>query len=239
MPGAHAGPPFSAVGAPRPGTLIARPPMPFFSLTRKPCQLAAFAAFTAGQSILARQYLSVSLSQPGVARAVAGSALYLAMIALVGLGLGAVLRNAAGRDRGAVRPAVRPAADRGLPAWQPGSLAADVTKFLPATAGQAVAAVQPDPILLSPGPGSPCSAALPRSWWPWPPRECAEAAPRPRTHEVDPGIHLAIGSAEAPERGPGAARGGAGWHRAGRSAPRRRGGVPAARWPGPAWRRSR
>jgi hypothetical protein len=78
----------------------------------------------------------------------------------------------------------------GLPlaaGFLPGSLAANVTKFLPATAGQAVAAVQPDPILLSPGPGSPCSAASPRSCWPWPPRGCAEAAPRPRTLRWIPG----------------------------------------------------
>src|SRR5262249_60862506 len=57
---------------------------------------AAFAAFLAGQSILARQHLSVPLSQPGVTRAVTGTALYLAVAALLGLGLGALLRSTAG-----------------------------------------------------------------------------------------------------------------------------------------------
>ena len=57
---------------------------------------AAFAAFLAGQSILARQHLAVPLSQPGVARAVLGSALYLAVAGLLGLGLGALLRSTAG-----------------------------------------------------------------------------------------------------------------------------------------------
>ena len=57
---------------------------------------AAFAAFAGGQSILARQHLSVQLSHPGVTRAVIGSALYLVVIGLVGLGLGALVRNAAG-----------------------------------------------------------------------------------------------------------------------------------------------
>ena len=51
---------------------------------------AAFVAFLAGQSILARAHLSVPLSQPGVARAVIGGALYLAVAALIGLGLGAL-----------------------------------------------------------------------------------------------------------------------------------------------------
>ena len=57
---------------------------------------AAFAAFLAGQSIRSRDHLAVALSQPGVVRAVIGSALYLAVIGLVGLGLGGLVRNAAG-----------------------------------------------------------------------------------------------------------------------------------------------
>jgi ABC-2 type transport system permease protein len=111
---------------------------------------AAFAAFTGGQSILARQHLSVQFSHPGVARAVVGSALYLAVIALLGLGLGGVLRNAAGGIAALFGLLY------GLPlaaAFLPGRLAADVTKFLPATAGQAVTTVRPDPTLLQPWTG--------------------------------------------------------------------------------------
>jgi ABC-2 type transport system permease protein len=111
---------------------------------------AAFAAFTGGQSILARQHLSVQLSHPGVARAVIGSALYLAVIGLLGLGLGAVLRNAAGGIAALFGLLY------GLPlaaGFLPGSMAADVTKFLPATAGQAVTSVQPDPTMLQPWTG--------------------------------------------------------------------------------------
>ena len=74
---------------------------------------AAFAAFAGGQSILSRQDLSVSLSQAGVARAVIGSALYLALVGMLGLGLGALIRKAAG---GAVRAALRHTAGGGLPA---------------------------------------------------------------------------------------------------------------------------
>jgi ABC-2 type transport system permease protein len=60
------------------------------------CLPASFAAFLAGQSILGRQHLAVSLSQPGVARAVVGGALYLAVAGLLGLGLGTLLRSTAG-----------------------------------------------------------------------------------------------------------------------------------------------
>ena len=111
---------------------------------------AAFGAFTGGQTILARQHLSVQLSQPGVVRAVVGSALYLAAIALVGLGLGGVLRNAAGGIAALFGLLY------GVPlaaGFLPGNLATDVTKFLPATAGQAVTTVQPDPTLLQPWTG--------------------------------------------------------------------------------------
>lgn len=111
---------------------------------------AAFAAFAGGQSILARQHLSVPLSQPGASRAVIGSALYLAVIGLLGLGLGAVIRNAAGGIAALFGLLY------GLPlaaGFLPGSMAADVSKFLPANAGQAVTSVHPDPTMLQPWTG--------------------------------------------------------------------------------------
>ena len=111
---------------------------------------AAFGAFAGGQSILSREHLSVPLSQHGVARAVMGSALYLAMIGLLGLGLGALIKNAAGAI-GALFALLY-----GLPlaaGFLPGSMAADVTRFLPASAGQAVTTVQPDPTMLQPWAG--------------------------------------------------------------------------------------
>jgi ABC-2 type transport system permease protein len=111
---------------------------------------AVFAAFLGGQSILSGQHLSVPVSQPGVARAVIGSALYLAVIALIGLGLGALVRNAAGGIAALFGLLY------GIPlaaGFLQGSLATEIGKFLPATAGQAVTAVQPDPTLLAPWTG--------------------------------------------------------------------------------------
>jgi ABC-type transport system involved in multi-copper enzyme maturation permease subunit len=111
---------------------------------------AAFAAFVAGRSILGPHHLSVPLSQPGVARAVVGSALYLAVAALLGLGLGALLRSTAGGIAAlfGLLFAVQLAAG-----FLPGSWAQDVGKYTPATAGQAVTLVRPDPTSLPPWAG--------------------------------------------------------------------------------------
>jgi ABC-2 type transport system permease protein len=111
---------------------------------------AAFAAFAGGQSILSRRHLSVPLSHPGVARAIIGCALYLAAVGLLGLGLGALIRNAAGGI------AVLLGLLFGFPlvaGLLPGSIATDVTKFLPTGAGQGVTTVQPDPTMLQPWTG--------------------------------------------------------------------------------------
>jgi len=103
---------------------------------------AAFAAFLAGQSILGRQHLAAHLSQPGVARAVIGCALYLAVAGLLGLGLGALLRSTAG---GITALFGLLFAVQLVAGFLPGSWANDVGKYTPATAGQAVTTAHPDP----------------------------------------------------------------------------------------------
>jgi ABC-2 type transport system permease protein len=111
---------------------------------------AAFAAFAAGQSILGRQHLAVPLSQPGVARAVIGSALYLAVAGLLGLGLGALLRSTAGGIAALFGLLFAAQLAAG---FLPGSWAQDVGRYVPATAGQAVTLVRPDPTSLPPWTG--------------------------------------------------------------------------------------
>jgi ABC-type transport system involved in multi-copper enzyme maturation permease subunit len=98
---------------------------------------AAVAVFLAGQAILGRQHLSVSLSAPGVTRAVIGGALYLAVAALLGLALGALLRSAALFGLLFAVPI--------LVGFLPGSLSDEIGKYLPGTAGLAVTSVHPDP----------------------------------------------------------------------------------------------
>jgi ABC-type transport system involved in multi-copper enzyme maturation permease subunit len=104
---------------------------------------AAVAVFVAGQSILGRQHLSVSLGAPGVVRALIGSALYLAVAGLLGLALGTLLRSTAGGI----------AALFGLlfaipivVGFLPGSLSDQIGKYLPGAAGHAVTTVHPDPV---------------------------------------------------------------------------------------------
>jgi ABC-2 type transport system permease protein len=103
---------------------------------------AALAAFLAGQSVLSGHHLDVSLGHPGVARAVIGSALYLAVSGLVGLALGALLRSAAGAISTLfglffALPIVA--------GFLPGSWSDDIGKYLPSNSGLAVTLVHPDP----------------------------------------------------------------------------------------------
>jgi hypothetical protein len=57
---------------------------------------STLAAFFIGQSVLARHHVQIAFSHPGVARAVIGAALYLTVIGLFALGIGAIVRNTAG-----------------------------------------------------------------------------------------------------------------------------------------------
>jgi ABC-2 type transport system permease protein len=58
--------------------------------------MASFISFYAGMSLLSGRHLDLALSSPGVLRAVVGAGLYLAVIGLLGVALGALLRSTAG-----------------------------------------------------------------------------------------------------------------------------------------------
>ncbi|MFC1417726.1 ABC transporter permease [Streptacidiphilus cavernicola] len=58
--------------------------------------VACFAAYFAFQAFVSRGPLVSSIGDPGIVRAVAGGGVYLAVLGLLGLGLGAVLRSSAG-----------------------------------------------------------------------------------------------------------------------------------------------
>jgi ABC-2 type transport system permease protein len=57
---------------------------------------AVLVAFVVGEALFSRHHINIPFSHPGVARAVIGAALYLTVVGLFGLGLGAILRNTAG-----------------------------------------------------------------------------------------------------------------------------------------------
>jgi ABC-2 type transport system permease protein len=92
--------------------------------------------FLVCQAVLSGKHASVSLADPGVLRAVAGSGLYLAGVSVLGVAIGFVVRStaaAAGVMFGVVL--VLPEV---LGAALPPSLAPDILPYLPSNAGQAI-----------------------------------------------------------------------------------------------------
>ena len=59
-------------------------------------EISAFAAFFAGQAVLTAPAPHAALGQPGVLRAVVIAGAYPALIAVIGLGIGAIVRHTAG-----------------------------------------------------------------------------------------------------------------------------------------------
>ncbi len=111
---------------------------------------ASCAGFFVGQSILSSRHIEASIGDPGVLRAVLGAGLYLALVGLMGLGLGAILRRTAGAVATLMALVlVLPILAQALPSpWND-----DVSQYLPARAGAAMFAVRPDTTLLGPGAG--------------------------------------------------------------------------------------
>jgi ABC-type transport system involved in multi-copper enzyme maturation permease subunit len=110
--------------------------------------VSSFAAFFAGQAVLAGKHIGVSITDPHVLRAVIGAAFYLAASGLLGLALGAILRSTASAISTLVSLLfVLFLLAQALPdPWN-----SDVGKFLPGRAGAALFTVRPDSSLLSPG----------------------------------------------------------------------------------------
>ena len=107
-------------------------------------------AFLIGQSILTSKHLQTSLSSSGVLRAVIGAALFLTVVGLLGIGLGALLRNTAGGISTLFGLLfVLPIIVRFLPS----SWSDPINKYLPSNAGEAITHVHPDPTLLAPWTG--------------------------------------------------------------------------------------
>ncbi len=112
--------------------------------------VAAFIAFFGGQAALSSKHRNVSLSDPGVLRAVFGSPVYLVLIGLIGLALGTLIRSSAGSIAALfglifVLPIIF-----GL---LPGDLSHDIRPYLPLNAGQSLFQLRPDSDSLSPGAG--------------------------------------------------------------------------------------
>jgi ABC-2 type transport system permease protein len=81
---------------PRRGTLFTAKALVVGAVALVLGEVFAFGTFLLGQAMLAAGHLDVSLTDPGVLRAVASAGLYLWVVAMVGYGVGALVRHTAG-----------------------------------------------------------------------------------------------------------------------------------------------
>ncbi len=110
-------------------------------------EVSAFVAFFAGQATLVAPAPPATLGQPGVLRAVLMAGAYPALIALIGLGLGAIIPHTAG----ALCALFGVLFVLPLLSSLGGSLQNTAQKFLPDTMRNSLIAVKPVGHLLSPG----------------------------------------------------------------------------------------
>lgn len=135
---------------PQRGTVVAAKATSFTGVVLAAGLVSSFGAFFVGQAIFAAKDLGVSITGPGVVRAVAGGALYLTAVGLLGLGLGTILRRTAGAVAALVGVLVLAPLVGG---FLPASFQESIGKFFPAQAGMAVFSVTPDPRSLAPWTG--------------------------------------------------------------------------------------
>jgi len=93
---------------------------------------ASFTAFLVGQALLSGKGMDASLSDPGALRSVIGSAMYLTLVGMIGVALGALFRNTAAAISTVVVAffVIAP-----LTMLLPASWAAHFVQYLPSNAG--------------------------------------------------------------------------------------------------------
>jgi ABC-type transport system involved in multi-copper enzyme maturation permease subunit len=121
--------------APQRGTVLAAKAAVFGAVAAATGIASSFGAFFTGQAILSRKGIETHIGDPGAIRSVIGAGLYLAVLGLLALGLGTLIRRTAGAVAAVIALVlVLPVLIQGLPsAWQ-----AAITSYLPSAAGQAI-----------------------------------------------------------------------------------------------------
>ncbi|AXI81680.1 ABC transporter permease [Peterkaempfera bronchialis] len=107
-------------------------------------------AFLLGQRLLAGRGLETALSAPGVVRVVLGTALYLTVVGLLAVGVGALIRSTAGSIAAVLGLLL---VVPGLAEVLPGSWRDHILPYLPSVAGQSLTTLLPVPPLLAPWTG--------------------------------------------------------------------------------------
>jgi ABC-type transport system involved in multi-copper enzyme maturation permease subunit len=140
----------SLIAVPRRGRVLAAKSLVFAAVTLAVGELVSFAAFFAGQALISGHAPHAVLGDPGVARAVAGAGLYLAVLAVLGVAAGALLRRPAAAIAGLMAVLlVLPGIAQALP----GSWRNPVTEFWPTQAGSQVTSVSHSAHTLAPWAG--------------------------------------------------------------------------------------
>jgi ABC-2 type transport system permease protein len=112
--------------------------------------VGAFASFLGGEHSLSGQKIALTLTSPGVLRALFAAGLYLALVGVISVALGALIRSVAG---GIAIMIVILMLLPVLTDLLPSSWSADVTPYLPGNAGDAAFALTHSGSTLSPGVG--------------------------------------------------------------------------------------
>jgi len=140
----------SLSAVPRRGRFLAAKAVVVGGLILVATEIITFAAFFIGQALISGHAPTATLGQPDVLRVLIGCGLYGALIALLGLALGSILRRAAGAIAVLVGLIyVLP----GIAAALPASLRRNVEKFWPTQAGQQITSVVRASNTLSPWTG--------------------------------------------------------------------------------------
>ena len=151
--------------------------------------LSNLVSFEVGQRIFAAKHLQVSLGHPGVLQAVVFGAVAVSLIAVIGVGLGGIIRHTAGATTALILVIIG-----GVMFGQ--LLPAGFRQYLPGTALQAAVTVHRSAGLLTPAPPSWSSACTPPSPWR---RHRSGCAPRRLTRWLPQSSH------ERPSGAPGTA----------------------------------
>ncbi|MEU0794132.1 ABC transporter permease [Amycolatopsis sp. NPDC005961] len=112
--------------------------------------VGAFAAFLFGSSIVSGTPAAMTLSHPDVVRSLLGAGLYLGLVGVLGVALGALLRSVAGGISVLVAALML---IPGLISLLPKTWQADIGPYLPSNAGQSMFALTHDSTSLSPTAG--------------------------------------------------------------------------------------
>jgi ABC-2 type transport system permease protein len=140
----------SLAAVPRRGRLLGAKSVVIMVLTFGVVEIMAFMAFLIGQAVISGHAPTATLGQPGVVRALIGAGLYGALLGMMGLAFGTIIRNAAGAI--AVLVAILYVLP-GIAGALPTSIAQAVQEYWPTQAGGQVTVVIRTANTLAPWPG--------------------------------------------------------------------------------------